>query len=99
MSSQAKVRPLSPASAVRQTIGHNAGTSFRYGPELRSVHKHMLGLGLGALAHANWQAAFHSWDNEYWPQLSVLQAAHSAEILIKARIAQAHPLLIFARAQ
>jgi hypothetical protein len=55
----------------------------------------MLGLGLGALAHANWHANFHSMDNDWWSELSVLQAAHAAEILIKARIAQQHPLLIF----
>lgn len=55
----------------------------------------MLGLGLGALAHANWHANYISHENKYWPELSVLQAAHAAEILIKARIAEEHPLLIF----
>jgi hypothetical protein len=55
----------------------------------------MLGLGLGALAHANWHANYHSFENDWWSELSVLQAAHAAEILIKARIAQQHPLLIF----
>lgn len=34
-------------------------------------------------------------ENDRWPDLSVLQAAHAAELLIKARIAQEHPLLIF----
>jgi len=34
-------------------------------------------------------------ENGHWKELSVLQAAHAAEILIKARIAQEHPLLIF----
>ena len=34
-------------------------------------------------------------ENPRWPELSVLQAAHAAELLIKARIAQEHPLLIF----
>lgn len=34
-------------------------------------------------------------ENEAWSELSVLQAAHAAEILIKARIAEEHPLLIF----
>jgi hypothetical protein len=63
--------------------------------KLRAVHKHMLGLGLGALAHANWHANYHSMENEWWSELSVLQAAHAAEILIKAKIAQQHPLLIF----
>lgn len=64
-------------------------------PALRTVHDHMLGLGLGALAHANWHAHYISFENDYWPELSVLQAAHAAEILIKARIAEEHPLLIF----
>jgi len=55
----------------------------------------MLRLGLGALAHANWHAAYYSHENDQWNELSVLQAAHAAEILIKARIAEEHPLLIF----
>jgi len=63
--------------------------------ELDGVHDHMIGLGLGALAHANWHANYYSPDNAYWSELSVLQAAHAGEILIKARIAQEHPLLIF----
>src|SRR5258708_6221421 len=62
---------------------------------LDEVHEHMLGLALGALAHANWHANYYSMENQYWSELSVLQAAHAAEILIKARIAQEHPLLIF----
>lgn len=63
--------------------------------KLRSIHEHMLALGLGALAHANWHANYYSMENPYWSELSVIQAAHAAEILIKARIAQEHPLLIF----
>ena len=63
--------------------------------ELERVSEHMLTLGLGALAHANLHANFASDQNNSWPELSVLQAAHAAEILIKARIAQEHPLLIF----
>ncbi|MBB1399173.1 hypothetical protein [Pseudoalteromonas sp. SG44-8] len=64
-------------------------------PELNDVHINMKSLGLGALAHANWHANFHSYENDKWYELSVLQAAHAAEILVKARIAQEHPLLIF----
>ena len=52
-------------------------------------------LGLGALSHANRHAAYAGMENSLWPELSVLQAAHAAELLIKARIAQEHPLLIF----
>ena len=64
---------------------------------LKSAHENMIRLGLGALAHANWTSAFFSWESDVWSELSVVQAAHAAEILIKARIAQEHPLLIFER--
>lgn len=55
----------------------------------------MLDIGLGALAHANYHSAYYDEANDKWGKLSVLQAAHAAEILVKARIAQEHPLLIF----
>lgn len=63
--------------------------------ELSGTSHHMFELGTCALAHANWHANYATPDNHMWPQLSVLQAAHAAEILIKARIAEEHPLLIF----
>lgn len=62
---------------------------------LTSVHENMIRIGLGALAHANWHSHYYSMENAVWSELSVLQAAHAAELLIKARIAQEHPLLIF----
>lgn len=61
------------------------------------VWKHIRELGLGALAHANMVAAYAPIPNSNWPDLSVIQSAHAAELLIKARIAQEHPLLIFER--
>lgn len=64
-------------------------------PALKGVWKQMRNLGLGALAHANQHATFAPIPNEQWPQLSVLQAAHAAELLIKARISEEHPLLVF----
>lgn len=64
-------------------------------PALNGIWEHMRDLGLGALAHANRHAAYAAMENPRWPELSVLQAAHAAELLIKARIAQEHPLLIF----
>ncbi len=64
-------------------------------PQLVGVWENMRDLGLCALAHANRHAAYHSMKNEKWADFSVLQAAHAAEILLKARIAQEHPLLIF----
>lgn len=64
-------------------------------PALKGIWENMRNLGLGALAHANRHAAYDGWENKGWPYLAVLQAAHAAELLIKARIAQEHPLLIF----
>jgi hypothetical protein len=64
-------------------------------PALKRVWEHIRDLGLGALAHAHRHAAYAAMENARWPELSVLQAAHAAELLIKARIAQEHPLLIF----
>lgn len=63
--------------------------------QLEGIWERMLNLGLGALAHANRHAAYCCIENERWSDLSVLQAAHAAEMLIKARIAQEHPLLVF----
>ncbi len=64
-------------------------------PDLKGVWEHMLDLATGALAHANRHS--HYWDPEkpWWKNMAVLQAAHAAELMIKARIAQEHPLLIF----
>lgn len=64
-------------------------------PELRAVWENIRDLGLGAMQHAL-RLCFYSYpDNPSWSALSVLHAAHAAELLIKARIAQEHPLLIF----
>ena len=64
---------------------------------LVGIWQHIRDLGLGALAHANRHAAYAALENPRWPELSILQAAHAAELLIKSRIAQEHPLLIFER--
>ncbi|MEQ0583466.1 hypothetical protein PANTOEA_17800 [Pantoea dispersa] len=62
---------------------------------LKDVYKHMIDLGAGSLAHANYLAHFYDMSNVMWSQLGVLQAAHACEIFLKARLAQEHPLLIF----
>ncbi|EQC0078312.1 hypothetical protein ACY0L2_001708 [Serratia marcescens] len=62
---------------------------------LKKVYSHMLNLGAGSLAHANYLAHFDDMSNSMWSQLGVLQAAHACEIFLKARLAQEHPLLIF----
>lgn len=64
-------------------------------PAVFDIHVHMRDLGLAALAHATRHASISSIENHRLPELAVLQAAHAAEMLIKARIAEAHPLLIF----
>jgi hypothetical protein len=64
-------------------------------PNLRGVWEHMRELGLAALSHACYHAHLRSPDNSSWWELSLVQAAHAGELLIKARIAQEHPLLIF----
>jgi hypothetical protein len=64
-------------------------------PALKNVAEHMKALGLGALTHALRLSLYIDYDNASWSDLSVLNAAHAAEILIKARIAAEHPLLIF----
>lgn len=61
----------------------------------RDIPKHMRGLGLSALQHAQYHSAVYSFDNPHWAEFSVLQAAHAIELFIKARIAFEHPLLIF----
>ncbi len=64
-------------------------------PELRNVSEQMKALGLGALTHALRLSLYSAQENPSWGDLSVLNAAHAAEILIKARLAAEHPLLIF----
>jgi hypothetical protein len=64
-------------------------------PELRGVWENIRNLGLGAMQHALRLSFYHNIENPSWSALSVLSAAHAAELLIKARIAQEHPLLIF----
>lgn len=62
--------------------------------EFKNIWKDMLDMGLGALAHANRHSAYGSMENDQWDKLSILQAAHAAEIIFKAKIAEEHPLLL-----
>ena len=63
--------------------------------EIEKVSRDILKLGLGALSHANRHAAYSDEANDKWAELSVIQAAHAAELLVKAKIAEIHPFLIF----
>lgn len=65
---------------------------------LQNISDHIHELGLGVLSQAQ-RNAFYT-DYAYETRLdegvfSVIQAAHAAELLIKAAIAKEHPLLIF----
>lgn len=65
-------------------------------PELRQVAGHMKEIGLGILSQAQKNTFFR--DDIYIHNegvFGVIQSAHAAEILIKACIAEQHPLLIF----
>ena len=60
---------------------------------LSNIAGEMKDLGLAALSHANRIEP----QTDKWAELSILQVAHAMEILIKACIAEEHPLLIFDR--
>lgn len=64
-------------------------------PVLRSIPEKILESAQGALAQANTHAAFFDPGNEHWGNMSVLNAAHAGELVMKAMIADTHPLLVF----
>lgn len=65
---------------------------------LERVPEHLMKLGIGMLAQAQ-KNSLYTGRASYLDEgvFAVLQAAQSAEILIKAAIAQEHPLLIFSK--
>lgn len=67
--------------------------------ELQDISNHIKELGLGVLFHSlrhALQENFVSSNNtSHMDILGVVQMAHACELLIKARIAEEHPLLIF----
>jgi len=69
---------------------------------LDNVSEHIKELGLGMLAQAQRNLLTGTWDVLHFPQINcqifgILQAAHAAELLIKAAISERHPLLIFTK--
>ena len=67
-------------------------------PELKNISEHILAMGIGVLSQAQKNVFYTSYG--YDSRLDegvygVLQAAHAAELIIKAAIAEQHPLLIF----
>lgn len=66
-------------------------------PELEGISEYMRDFGISILGRAVYEATFAEILRPFSHAISVTPAAHGAEIIIKARIAQEHPLLIFDR--
>ena len=64
-------------------------------PDTKQIAGHMKYFGLEMLGKAVYQATFSEAGGPFSHARSIVHAAHGAEIIIKARIAQEHPLLIF----
>ncbi|SQD77606.1 hypothetical protein [Moritella yayanosii] len=67
-------------------------------PELKNISQHILDLGIGVLSQAQRNSLYSSFGSDSRLDegvFGVLQAAHAAELIIKAAIADQHPLLIF----
>jgi hypothetical protein len=64
-------------------------------PDTKQVAEHMKDFGFHILGRAISDAIFDELLSPFAHILSIVHAAHGAEILIKARIAQEHPLLVF----
>lgn len=64
----------------------------------KQVPAHMRSFACRVLAMANYHShLINRAGHGGWPEVAVVEAAHAAEIFIKARIAEEHPMLIFER--
>jgi hypothetical protein len=63
--------------------------------DTRKVAEHMKNFSFHLLGKAIYDATFTEMTDPFAHVLSVVHAAHGAELLVKARIAQEHPLLVF----
>lgn len=63
--------------------------------EAKKISEHMKEFGYCLLARAIHYAAFSEYGRPYVHAISITLAHQASEILIKARIAEEHPLLIF----
>ena len=63
--------------------------------DTKNMVPHMREYGLYVLGQSLEHATFVEMGNPYFHAIATVQAAQAAEIIIKARIAQEHPLLIF----
>lgn len=66
-------------------------------PDTRKVAEHMKDFGFSLLGRSLQDATFAEMEKPYAHAMAVVSCAQAAEIIIKARIAEQHPLLIFTK--
>jgi hypothetical protein len=66
-------------------------------PDTRLVAHHMKEFGLSMLGRAIYDVTFSELSAPFAHALAVVHGAHGAEIVLKARIAEEHPLLMFSK--
>ena len=91
-SSECESSPTWPQQRVRR---YNPRPSHSVHPDTREVAAHMREFGLAILGRAAYDLTFSEMMAPYKHAMAIGHAAHGAEIVIKARIAQEHPLLLF----
>lgn len=64
-------------------------------PDTRKIADHMKDFGLHVFGRSIVDVVFAEIANPYSHAMGVVRCAHAAELLLKARIAEEHPLLIF----
>jgi len=72
-------------------------SSLAVHPDTRDVAKHMKEFGLSLLGRSIKDVTFSEMLNPYVHAMAVVTCAQAAEIIIKARIVEEHPLLIFTK--
>jgi hypothetical protein len=77
------------------SIRRSTQRSLKMHPDTRQVAAHMKEFGLALLGRCLQDVTFDEICNPYAHAMGVVSCARSAEIIIKARIAEEHPLLIF----
>ena len=64
-------------------------------PDTRQVAEHLRDFGMAVLGRAAYDLTFSELMRPFAHLMAVGQAAQGAELVIKARVAQEHPLLLF----
>ena len=64
-------------------------------PDTKQVARHLREFGMAVLGRAAYDLTFSEMQRPYAHLMAVGHAANGAELVLKARIAQEHPLLLF----